>query len=264
MTTKSINQILELILDSDLSPYVMYSTFVNYRAYNDLVDAAVAEYQDLLQRNMIKHLDTAVAGSRSRLLAAINLFAKFDKIDGDLDWLEAKYWTLDEETRDDMLTELAEKKIERFAPMLNPIMSKDESKHLRKMAVFVAGAVRHPINLPTLLILSEDPAYENDWQIAIALIKYGVEEGRGFLNTLYHCKEVTLGYRNLGAWGLAKLGNLDARQSLIGQLETLNHQGDNIWLVAEAIADLEGWEFERHPRGIERVLANARQIGLIA
>jgi len=245
----SIASQVEFILDSVDPP----NNVVDDRVY-----AVISENRSVLSAELVNLLDAAIGELKNRLWAVPWLFSQFETVAGDREWLEAAYWNADLSGRFNTVIAIGVLRIERFAPMLNRIMLEGENPYLRGQALFAAGKIQSPENLPTILALMDYSPVELELCVATALKGYGVEAARPFFNSIFHRPDASQDIRTMAAWGLARLGDPQARSYLLSTLLAIDVRDDAMWPVVEAVADLEGWEYKRNRRSVEQVVAKVK------
>jgi HEAT repeat protein len=166
--------------------------------------------------------------------------------DADLSW------------RAEVIALVGQRGLARFAPLLNDALDGNADKLCRAYAITAAGELRSEANLPVLLRLAANRAFEPLFRRLLpALTAYEDSRCRPALEWFFR-PEMPGEVRVFAAWGLGKLGDEQAVRYLAGMLDdpevrtpTSYDPGQSL-RAAQALCDLRGWPFRWGRDGVAR------------
>jgi hypothetical protein len=246
------------------------------------MNLAANEVRALPREGILAALDAAVGRSKIRKKAAINVLSELIDVPGVVDRLSGELKNPDWRVRHWVLDTIGFHNLVQLAPLLNKVILEDPDNFCRSGAINLAGAFRQDVNFPVILSVVGERGLES--ALVHALTDYGREEGRPFLRLVF---ERPVGERPApaefedtnnpealrkcgewsdrkcaklwAAWGLAKLGDVEAIQHLGEMLYDPEYRGrlSCYWgesrRAAQAIADVFGLPFEWSPEGADHI-----------
>jgi HEAT repeat protein len=223
-----------------------------------LVARQARRAQRLRRDGWLAALDRAVGRSVGRRRAAAELLADL----ADLPEVAARFegWLRDPDLawRAEVIELVGERKLDRFAHLLNDALDGNADDHCRAYAITAAEELRAEVNLPALLRLADKPAAAPLFRRVLpALTAYTDPRCRPVLERFFRPgrpKEV----RIFAAWGLGKLGDEEAIRYLAEMLDDPPVQkpgcydpGESL-RAAQALCDIHGWPFDWSSEWVER------------
>jgi len=195
-------------------------------------------------------LDRAIGRSVQRKRAAAELLANLVDLPEVVERFESWLQDADLAWRAEVIALVGRRGLARFAPLLNDALEGNADDHCRAYAITAAGELRSEANLPALLRLAGDPAFDPLFRRMLwALRDYAHPLCRPALERFFRPdrpKEV----RVFAAWGLGKLGDQDAIRYLSEILDdpevrtpTSFYPGQSR-RAAQALCDVLGWPFD--------------------
>jgi hypothetical protein len=195
-------------------------------------------------------LDRAVGRSVGRKRAAAELLAGLADLPEVAERFEG--WLLDADLswRAKVIALVGRRGLAQFAPLLNDALEGNADDDCQADAITAAGELKAEANLPALLKLAGDRAFDS-WfrRLLPALTAYANPLCRPALQRFFRPgrrKEV----RVFAAWGLGKLGDEEALLYLAGMLDdpavetpTSFDPGESL-RAAQALCDIHGWPFD--------------------
>src|SRR5262249_17261290 len=160
--------------------------------------------------------------------------------------------------RAEVIALVGRRKLARFAPLLNDALDGNADDLCRAYAITAVGELRSEANLPALLKLACDPAFDPLFRRTLWTFKdFPHPLCRPALERFFQAdrpKEV----RVLAAWGLGKLGHEEAVRYLAAMLDdpevrtpTSFDPGESL-RAAQALCDIRGWPFLWDRDGVAR------------
>lgn len=212
-----------------------------------------------LQRDgWLAALDRAVGRSVQSRRAAAELLAEL----ADLPEVAERFgcWLSDADFswRAEVIALVGQRGLARFAPLLNDAMGGNADDLCRAYAITAAGELRSEANLPSLLRLACDPAFDPLFRRTLWAFKdFPHPLCRPALERFFQAdrpKEV----RVLAAWGLGKLGDEEAVRYLAAMLDDpevrrpSSYDPSESLRAAQALCDIRGWPFRWGRDGVAR------------
>jgi HEAT repeat protein len=211
-----------------------------------------------LRGGWLAALDRAVGRSVQRKRAAARILAELVDLPDVADRFSR--WLQDDDLswRAEMIAFIGDKGLAQFAPLLNDALAGKADDHCQAYAITAAGELRSEANLPALLKLAGDPAFDPLFRRMLwALRDYVHPLCRPALERFFQAdrpKEV----RVFAAWGLGKLGDEEAVRYLVGMLDdpavrtpTSSNPGQSL-RAAQALCDIHGWPFQWNSSWVAR------------
>jgi HEAT repeat protein len=203
-------------------------------------------------------LDRAVGRSVRRKRAAANLLTELTDLPEVADRFTAWLTDPDLAWRAEVIVLVGQRGLSQFAPLLNDALEGHADDHCRAYAIRAAGELRSEANLPALLDLASNPAFDRLFRRTLwALKDYPHPRFRPALERFFRAgrpKEE----RVLAAWGLGKLGDPEALRYLVAMLDdpevetpTSFDPGYSL-RAAQALCDIHGWPFRWDRRWVAR------------
>lgn len=203
-------------------------------------------------------LDGAVGRSVRRRRAAAVLLAEL----ADLPEVVERFatWLRDADLawRAEVVELVGQKGLARLAPLLNDALGGNADDLCRACAITAAGELHLQANLPSLLKLAADPAFDSLFRRLLpALTAYAHPLCRPALERFFQPERPTE-VRVLAAWGLGKLGDDQAIRYLAGMLDDpevhtpTSFDPGQSRRAAQALCDIRGWPFRWDRIGVAR------------
>lgn len=229
------------------------------------LSAVMDEIHSLPRDGLLPALDQAVDQSKTLRNAAVFVLCEFSDLPEALDRIIQELQNPEWRVRDLVLQTIGFCRLERLAPLLNRVMLEDPDENCRSSAIWAAGRLKQDINFPVILQMAE-LGYPN---LEVVLTAYNREEGRPYLRRIFNSpigetpsvdelgdvfnieaqrKANTWSSKKVSkihaAWGLAKLGDVEALEHLGVMLYDQDFSGRNFSFpgeslrAAQALADL--------------------------
>lgn len=203
-------------------------------------------------------LDLAIGRSVQRKRAAAELLAELVNFPEVVERFECWLKDADLAWRAEVIALVGRKGLARFAPLLNDALNDNADDLCRAYAITAAGELRSEDNLPALLRLAGNPAFDPLFRRMLpALTAYAHPLCRPALERFFR-PDQPKGVRVFAAWGLGKLGDEEAIRYLAEMLDdpevrtpTSFDPGESR-RAAQALSDVFGWSFAWSSDGVER------------
>ncbi len=236
-------------------------------------DRALSHVRTLPRDGILEALDKAVGKSKRRQRASVYILGELADIPAAVERLERLLQQPDWRARHWVIQTIGHHRLTKCAESLNSVMLRDPQELCRRAAVEAASRIQASVNWPAILALAESGDLEDS--VVSALTRYGREEGRPYLRRVFErplpetpsVSEIVNVNRAratdkvdkwsasksdkvFAAWGLAKLGELDAVEFLGEMLDDPDvvgpnccHHGESM-RAAQALADVYNVPFE--------------------
>jgi len=214
------------------------------------LERKVRQVRRLGGQTWLAALDRAVGRSVQRKRAAADLLAEMTDLPEVVDRFTAWLTEGGLAWRAEMIAFIGQKGLAEFAPLLNDALDGKADDLCRAYAVTAAEELRAEANLPALLWLASDTAYDPLFRRLLpALTAYADPRCRPALERFFR-KDQPKPVRVFAAWGLGKIGDRAAIRYLADMLDdpdihtpTSFEPGES-FRAAQALCDIHGWPFE--------------------
>jgi HEAT repeat protein len=203
-------------------------------------------------------LDGAVGRSVRRKRAAAELLTELADLPEVADRFAAWLNDADAAWRAEVIAHVGRRGLARFAHLLTDALDANADGLCQAYAITAAGELRSQENLPALLRLAGDPAFDPLFRRLLpALTAYADPLCRPALER-YFRPDSPKDVRVLAAWGLGKLGDEGAIRYLAGMLDDPEVKTPTSFdpgqsrRAAQALCDIRGWPFRWDDRLVTR------------
>jgi len=222
-------------------------------------DRELAKIRELDRDGIIDIVSLAVGSNKRRLAYASFIFAELYDVPG----IESVFGDLlknaDATARSNIIQTIGLRKMHNLVGVLNEHFIHEYDDFCRDCLLHSLAKLADPSSLPIFEYLMRRNYPRDEWRLIVAGGEYGVPAFRDYLLTVFENPEKLTSHRVVAAWGLVKIGHDRAHRYLIEMLDDPDvttprtyKPGQSI-RAAQAIADINGWEFEWGKMSVETI-----------
>lgn len=254
-TVKQIRSVLEALAKAD-------------SADNDtkeiVYDRELARIRELDRDGIILAVKEAVGSNVRRKRFASFVFSELYEVPGIEAVFQELLETADNGGRADIIQTIGLRKMGNLVGVLNNHFSKESDDFCRGCLLSALGKIADESSLPIFIYLMNTTDQRDEWLILAAAHNFARPEFQGYLATVFERESTKTSHKIMSAWGLAKLGERSKYDYLVFMLDDPEIRTPNSYdpghskRAAQAIADINSWEFEWSKNSVDIVKARVK------
>ena len=225
-------------------------------------DRELSKVKQLDKTNIIAAVKEAVGNDSKRIRYAPFVFAQFAMEPGIESTFRDLLGDADELGRSVIIQTIGLHRLRDLVGTLNDHFACETDDFCRDQLLMALGTIADESSLPIFTHLMRNDHPRDRWRILCAAHNYARVEFKDYLLSVFRGDDKK-SHRIMAAWGLAKLRSaeayaylitmLDDSQTVIKTADTTTYDPGESIRAAQAICDVNGWEFEWGKDSVEAV-----------
>jgi len=223
------------------------------KAANDskevIYDTELSKLDALIDDNILSSVKKAIGDNSKRKKVSVFVFAELYKVQGIDEVFVELLNSSDPADKDIIIQVIGLRKFKTFVPVLNSHYYKETDPNIKEQLISTLGALADESSFPIFLDLAQTVDKDKYWRLIWAFKNYAKEEGRPFLEKVFHDKQSDTSDKVVSAWGLVKIGDSSYYNYLVQMLDdpdietSTSYSPGQSMRAAQAICDINKWDF---------------------